>query len=308
MHYYLFFVFFTPFLLFSTENTYQLSVSQGKFKDKAILKWSAVPGAEFYSIERMYDTPKKTKRGKEIPIDMDVLAQNIKNTEYTDNSISFGMHKYIINAYQTNIEPISETKKQKLEREKLIEESGTNINIPLSTNVVIIASMTNTGYRKVSDKEFFLEFQKGIDSSLPRIRTMKMLNFFGEKKDGWRGGKLVYKTTGIIRKPFKVMINYTDFIDQSLKLNGTYEVQIYKLLSQEGKLVGTFKVDGIYKGTVIHNLIIKGGQSVGGTYDVQQEGGQFISLPWDITDHPLDDSQYEAALAGTLQETENKES
>ncbi|MGL4561432.1 MAG: hypothetical protein ACRCV0_03985 [Brevinema sp.] len=284
----------TTSITFANTNNYQLSISQGQFNDKVKLAWSIVPDAQYYNIERVYDAPKKTRRGKEEKLPVDILVTNTTETQYTDSTIPFGQYKYIINAFRTNILPLSDKEIKKNKH-----------NQTMITNIDIIASITNTGYRKVTDKEFFLEFQKGIDSSLPRIRTMKMLNFFGEKKKGWRGGQLIYKTTGIIRKPFKVMIDYKDFMDQNLTLNGLYEVQIFKLFAQEGKLVGTFHVDGIYQGTVTHNLIIKDGKSVGGTYDVQQKDGKMVSLPWDITEHPLDDSQYEKNLKGTLTESEN---
>ncbi|MGL4394818.1 MAG: hypothetical protein ACRCS8_06310 [Brevinema sp.] len=255
----------------TTEPT--LTISQGEFSDKVNLSWSPISGANSYSVERVYDAPIKMRRGKEVKVPVDIIVTNTALTTHIDNSISFGMHKYIVKAF--------------------------------GADNSIISEITNTGYRKVTDTEFFLEFQKAIDSSLPRIRTMKMLNFFGEKKKGLRGGQLIYKTTGIIKKPFKVMIDYKDFIDQGLKITGLYEVQIFKLMAQEGKLVGTFQVEGIYNGTVTHNLIIDRGQSVGGTYDVQQQGGKLVSLPWDVTEHPLDDSKYEQNLKGTLKEAEN---
>ncbi|MGL4388960.1 MAG: hypothetical protein ACRCTJ_06175 [Brevinema sp.] len=266
----------TVSISFAQTTNYNLTVSQGDFNNKVELSWFKISGADYYNVERSYDAPKKTRRGKVEKIPVDILVSKTSNTSYTDSSISFGMHQYVINAYQISNNTSS-----------------------------IIVSLTNTGFRKVTDKEFFLEFQKAIDSSLPRIRTMKMLNFFGEKKKGWRGGQLIYKTTGIIKRPFKVMIDYRDFIDQGLKINGLYEVQIFKLLAQEGKLVGTFQVDGIYQGTITHNLIINGGQSVGGTYDVQQKDKEMVSLPWNITDHPLDDSQYEENLKGTIKESKN---
>ncbi len=272
-------------LFFMTLGSYthaqKITVSDGIYSDKVDITWEKIDGADFYTLERVYDVPFNTKLGKNIPVETNIILPQTKQTSYTDTTIPFGQYLYIVTAYKTNV---SET------------ENSTNI----------IAIMKDTGYRTVTDTEFFLEFQKAIDSSLPRIRTMKMLNFFGEKKDGWKGGRLVYKTTGVFAKPFRVTIEYKDFIDQSLKINGTYEVQVFRLFAQEGKLVGTFDVEGIYNGTVTHNLIIDGGQSVGGTYDVQQKGSKMVSLPWDITTHPLDDSQYEENFKGSLKESEKK--
>ena len=306
---FLFFIFMISYI-FAEETSvtepspYTLKVSDGDFNNKVDLVWDTVPEAEYYSVARVYNAPKNTKLGKEVPLETNVLVQTGYQTRYTDNTIPFGEHLYIVTAHQTNIAEKIETKKELKKRTKLMKKTETVIPIPFITNITALSVMTNTGHRTVTDTEFFLEFQKTIDSSLPRIRTMKMLNFFGEKKPGWKNGRLVYKTTGIIRKPFRVTIKYEDFIDQSLSLEGTYEVQIFKLFAQEGKLVGTFNVDGIYKGTVTHNLIIDGGQSVGGTYEVQQEGGKMVSLPWDVTTHPLDDTQYEDALKGTIKESE----
>ena len=309
---FLFFMFMISYI-FAEETSvtepspYTLKVSDGDFNNKVDLVWDTVPEAEYYSVARVYNAPKNTKLGKEVPLETNVLVQTGYQTRYTDNTIPFGEYLYIVTAHQTNIAEKIETKKELKKRTKLMKKTETVIPIPFITNITALSVMTNTGHRTVTDTEFFLEFQKTIDSSLPRIRTMKMLNFFGEKKPGWKNGRLVYKTTGIIRKPFRVTIKYEDFIDQSLSLEGTYEVQIFKLFAQEGKLVGTFNVDGIYKGTVTHNLIIDGGQSVGGTYEVQQEGGKMVSLPWDVTTHPLDDTQYEEALKGSLKESEVKE-
>ncbi len=289
-------------MLVSYTHAQNVKVSDGTYNNKVDITWDKIEGAEFYTLQRIYNAPFNTKLGKNVPVETNTLISQTKQTSHTDNTIPFGQYLYIVTAYKTNITEIKESNSDRKKREKLMEESGTNINIPLETNIIAISSMSDVGHRTVTDTEFFLEFQKAIDSSLPRIRTMKMLNFFGEKKDGWKNGQLIYKTTGIIKKPFKVTIKYTDFIDQSLKINGTYEVQIFKLLSQEGKLVGTFNVEGIYNGTVTHNLIIDGGQSVGGTYDVQQKGKPLVSLPWDTTSHPLDDSQYEENLKGSLKE------
>lgn len=304
MKFLLFVIVFTN-SLFANESisNYKMTVSDGDFNNKVEIKWDTVPGAEYYTLERAYNAPFVTKVGKNHPVETNILVQS-KSTRFTDKTIPFGQHIYTVKAYQTNIAPKKETKREQKHREREAEKIGKSIPVPLETNINVIATITDLGHRQVSDKEFFLEFQKGIDSSLPRIRTMKMLNFFGEKKEGWKNGKLIYKTTGIIRRPFRVMIKYTDFIDQGLKLNGTYEVQIFKLLAQQGKLVGTFQVDGIYKGTVTHNLIIDKGQSIGGTYEVQQHGKPMVSLPWDVTTHPLDDSQYEDALKSSLKEAE----
>ncbi|MGL4367473.1 MAG: hypothetical protein ACRCTQ_04240 [Brevinemataceae bacterium] len=270
---FLFFAVCFPATVSAQENTnsYRLDASDGLFTDKATLKWDSVPKADFYEITRLYNGAHITKKGKNIVITADVIATNLKTPSFSDNKIPFGQYKYTVTAYQMSV-----------------SNNQTN-NIP-------IAVMTDLGHRQVSDKEFFLEFQKSIDSSLPRIRTMKMLNFIGENQKGWKNGSLVYKTTGIIKRPFKVMITYKDFIDHVLSLNGTYEVQLFKLIKQEGKLIGTFLVDGIYKGTVTHNLIIEKGRSVGGFYEVQQQGKPKVQLPWDVTEHPLDDSQYEDAL------------
>jgi len=309
---FLFFMFMTSYI-FAEETSvvepspYTLKVSDGNFNNKVDLVWDTVPGVEYYTVERVYNAPKNTKLGKEIPLETNMLVQAGYQTHYTDNSIPFGQHLYVVTAYKTNITEKIETKRERKKREKKSKKTKILIPIPIVTNVLALINMTDFGHRKITDQEFFLEFQKTIDSSLPRIRTMKMLNFFGEKKSGWNKGRLIYKTTGIFRKPFRVTIKYEDFIDQSLSLNGTYEVQIFKLFAQKGKLVGTFNIDGIYKGTVTHNLIIDRGQSIGGTYDVQQEGRKMVSLPWNVTTHPLDDTQYEEALKNSVKEAEVKE-
>ena len=304
MKFLLFFIFMASNIHANVPVSYKLYVSDGTYDNKVDLKWDKIPEAEFYTVKRIYNAPKNSKLGKIVPVETNKIVAQTKTTSYSDNAISFGQHLYIVTAYKTNITEKIETKRELKKREKESEKTKMLIPIPIVTNLVAITNMTDLGHRKITDTEFFLEFQKTIDSSLPRIRTMKMLNFFGEKKPGWNKGKLVYKTTGIIRKPFRVTIKYEDFIDQSLSLNGTYEVQIFKLFAQEGKLIGTFNVDGIYKGTVTHNLIIDGGQSIGGTYDVQQEGRKMVSLPWNVTTHPLDDTQYEEALKGSLKESE----
>ena len=299
------------FLIFITSTihayvtpVYNLQVSDGIYDNKVDLEWYSVPEAEFYTIQRAYNTLKNSKLGKIIPVETNTLVTQITTTNYTDTNIPFGQHLYIITAYKTNITQLKESNRERKRRERENDKKHILTPIPMVTNIVMITNMTDVGHRKITDQEFFLEFQKTIESSLPRINTMKMLNFFGEKKTGWRQGYLVYKTTGIIQKPFRVMIKYTDFVDQVLSINGTYEVQIFKLFAQEGKLVGTINVDGIYKGSVTHNLIIDKGQAIGGTYEVQQAGGPLVSLPWDTAAHPLDDSEYENALKSSLLEVE----
>jgi len=288
-----------------TNLNYHLKASDGIYSNKVHLQWDHIPKADFYTISRSYNTPFQiTKRGKKEPVDVLILKDLYHKTSYIDYSIPFGQYKYIITAYKTNIAPKKETKREIRKRKRLSRKTKNIIPIPIETNIIPISTLEDFGHRTVSDKEFFLEFQKGIDSSLPRIRTMKMLNFFGEKEEGLSNGQLIYKTTGIIRKPFRVMISYSNFIDQSLSLNGTYEVQIFRLFAQEGKLVGTFQVKGIYNGTVTHNLIIDRGQSIGGTYEVQQTNGTITSLPWDIASHPLDDTLYEESLKHSIKESQ----
>ncbi len=274
----------------------KMTASDGAFDDKAAISWDVIPGAEFYRLERVYNAPYDSKMGKIVDLETNILIPSTKNTSYIDESIPAGQYLYTVTGFKTNISEIEETPRQKRQREDQIKKDGTNIAAPMQTNIISVGEIKDLGHRKITDTEFFLEFQKGIDSSLPRIRTMKMLNFFGEKKPGWVGGSLIYKTSGIFRKPFRVTIDYKDFTDQYLKLNGVYEVQIYKLLAQEGKLIGT----------VTHNLIVDGGQSVGGTYEVQQEGKPMVSLPWNVTTHPLDDSQYDGNLKSSLKASEEK--
>lgn len=294
MGYFLFFplLFFCRILFAQNTNMiYQVQISKGLYSNKVELHWDAVPHAEFYKICRVYHAPYQiTKRGMTNLIIPTILEENFHQTEYTDETIPYGEYKYIITAMKTNITPILKQHK------KIVNTTHQTFE----TNLLSLATITNYGYRTVTDKEFFLEFQKTIDSSLPRIRTMKMLNFFGERVYGLQSGQLVYKTTGIFRHPFRVMIAYTNFIDQNLVLNGIYEIQIFKLFAQKGKLVGTFYVDGIYKGTVTHNLIISGGHSTGGTYEIQQTNGKITTLPWNITTHPLDDSLYKDNLNHSL--------
>ncbi|MGL5253507.1 MAG: hypothetical protein ACRC9L_00540 [Brevinema sp.] len=247
-----------------------ITASEGTFDDKIIVEWNAVSNAAHYRIDRVFDSPYTTVKGKNIPIESVLLGETDK-LSFTDMPAPPGRHKYIVTALDKDGEELS-------------SEEG-------------------FGWRKITDQEFFFEFQKGIDSSLPRIRTLKSLNFFGEKKPGWKNGSLVYKTSGIFRRPIRITITYTNFTDQYLSLNGTYEIQIFKIIGQKGKLVGTINVDGIYKGSVTHDLVLDRGKSTnGGVYRVQQEGRPEIVLPWNVTPHPLDDSQYEKNLKGTIGE------
>lgn len=270
------FVYFSIFIYayaFSTDMDFSAKGSLGEFDNKISLSWTSIPEADFYNISRSYDANNFTKRGKTIPIVRELIQSQIKDTKYEDTKAPFGMHKYLIEAFK-------------------IQEG----------NAISLAKIEVSGYRKISNQEFFFEFQKAIESSLPRIRSMKRLNLRGEKKIGWKHGYLIYKTSGVFTRPFTVTINYENFVDQSLTLNGIYQVCLDKLLTQKGKLVGIFKVSGIYEGTVTHNLIIHRGKAVGGTYDVQQKDHPFESLPWNITEHPLDDSQYpEATDTSSLQ-------
>ena len=247
-----------------------VNASEGTFDDKIVVKWDAVSNAARYKIERVFDSPYTTVKGKNIPIQPETLGDT-NGLTFTDMPAPPGRHKYTITAFDNN-------------SNQLIVQEG-------------------FGWRKITDQEFFFEFQKGIDSSLPRIRTLKSLNFFGEKKEGWKNGWLVYKTSGIFRRPIRITITYTNFTDQYLNLTGTYEIQIFKIIGQRGKLVGTINVDGIYKGSVTHDLVIEKGQSTnGGVYRVKQEGRPEAVFPWNVTPHPLDDSQYEKNLKGTMGE------
>ncbi|MGL5720849.1 MAG: hypothetical protein ACRCY4_00390 [Brevinema sp.] len=249
--------------------------SEGLFDDKIVVSWDAVSNAVRYKIDRVFDSPYSTVKGKNIPIQSVSLGET-NRLSFIDLPAPPGRHKYTITAFDSNSNQLS--------------------------------VLEGFGWRKITDEEFFFEFQKGIDSSLPRIRTLKSLNFFGEKKPGWKSGNLVYKTSGIFKRPIRITISYTNFTDQYLTLNGTYEIQIFKIIGQRGKLVGTIDIDGIYKGSVTHDLVLEKGQSTnGGVYRVQQAGRPEVILPWNITPHPLDDSQYEKNLKGTMGEMKDGE-
>lgn len=251
-----------------------ITASEGAFKDKIILSWGKAEGAAYYTVQRLPDTPYLVVKGKDLPVEPTMLTQT-KALSYTDLPSPPGRQKYVVSAYDASNQ--------------------------------ILRTEEGFGWRQVSDREFFLEFQKGIDSSLPRIRSMKQLNFWGEKVEGWRKGGLVYKTSGIFRRPIRITITYTNFTDQYLRLTGVYEVQIFKIIGQKGKLVGTIEVDGIYKGSITHDLVIlKGQSSEGGVYRVRQNGGAETVLPWNIATHPLDDARYESNLQHTMKDAKKE--
>ncbi len=248
----------------------KVTVSNGEFDNKVNIYWVGIPEAEFYSVERSFDTPYCSVLGKTVPVQTNVLVPATKTTNHTDDTIPYGMYTYTIKAFKTNqnAQPIE---------------------------IAVISEASGSGYRQVSDHEFFLSYQRTIDSSLPRINSMGKLNAKGEKMDGWRDGFLTYQTGNVFKRPFLITITYNNFADQNLTLNGTYETQIGNLVTQSGVTVGTIDVTGIYNGTVVMDLIIKKGKAAGGNYKVKQGDGEEVLIAWDATPHPVEDTMNSGA-------------
>ncbi len=150
------------------------------------------------------------------------------------------------------------------------------------------SSDKDTGYRAVSDYEFFDMVYSEEESALSRINNLQiimdpnssLLDKYNALKsetvyDLKGSGKCVF--SGSYNGNATINIAFTNYCDILLMLNGTQTTVADDTAT--GTITGTLNVSGVYPGYVKFNLILTDGSTSGGTYTVKQGSGSEITIP-----------------------------
>jgi hypothetical protein len=177
---------------------------------------------------------------------------NITGTSFDDTTVPPGLFSYKIAPYNA---------------------SGEGVN-----------SDSDTGFRALTNQEFFDEAYKNENAALSRLQLLQQTgtNMLGSEtiydKDG--DGTCVYKATAdIFSMTGHATITFTNFCDLYLTLNGTQVLDAD--MSMNGTITGQLNLSGIYNGYVRFDIVLTGGNSTDGYYYISQNGGAETTLPGD---------------------------
>jgi hypothetical protein len=147
-----------------------------------------------------------------------------------------------------------------------------------------VSSDSDTGFRGLTNQEFFDEAYKNENAALSRLQLLQKTgtDMLGTEtiydKDG--DGTCVYKATAdIFNMTGRATITFTNFCDLYLTMNGTQVLDAD--LSMNGTITGQLNLAGIYNGYIRFDITITGGSATGGYYYVSQNGGAETALPGD---------------------------
>ena len=181
-----------------------------------------------------------------------IVGDNITGTSFNDTTVPPGLFSYKIAPYNASGEGVS--------------------------------SDPDTGFRGLTNQEFFDEAYKNENAALSRLQLLQQTgtNMLGSEtiydKDG--DGTCVYKATAdIISMKGHATITFTNFCDLYLTLNGAQVVDAD--MSMNGTITGQLNISGIYTGYIRFDVIVAGGYATGGNYYVSQNGGAETTLPGD---------------------------
>jgi hypothetical protein len=137
------------------------------------------------------------------------------------------------------------------------------------------SSDTVTGYRKVTDQEFFDQVYWEMESVLNWLQTSDITQS-QPPVAGKKGGVFKYDVSGTT-----AYMNFTNFSDYYLVVNGKITISVNIFTNPiTGTANGTLNITGIYTGYVkFVNIKIDctTGVFTGGHYDVSQDGGVTVT-------------------------------
>jgi hypothetical protein len=179
-----------------------------------------------------------------------LVGDNITETSYVDTNVLPGLFSYKVAPYNAFGEGMS--------------------------------SDSDTGFRALTNQEFFDEAYKNENAALNRIQLLKNtgMDMLGSEtiydKDG--DGTCAYKATmDLSTMTGHSTITFTNFCDLYLTLNGTQVLNVD--MSMNGTVTGQLNLSGIYNGYIRFDVLVTGGSSAGGYYYVSQNGGAETSIP-----------------------------
>ncbi len=180
------------------------------------------------------------------------LGGNVTGTTYTDSSVKPGLYSFKVAPFNTYGE-------------------GGNSDI-------------DTGYRAVTDYEFFDLFYAEEESGLNRIDKLK------QSGTGMLGSETIYDLAGNGRCDYNagydfwsgmatISMAFTNYCDFFLVLNGTQT--LVADTNGTGTMTGQINVTGVYPGYVKVNMNMTNAVASGGSYTVKQSSGTAeTTIPW----------------------------
>ncbi|MBN2161128.1 MAG: Ig-like domain-containing protein [Spirochaetes bacterium] len=186
------------------------------------------------------------------------VGGSIAGTSYEDSSVEPGLYTYRVSPFN-------------------------------SSNQEGISSDPDTGFRSVTDEDFFLEVYKENYWALDQIQSLKgstddMLNTeIVPDADG--DGTLIYEATANLSKA-TVTLTFINFCSYYLTQNTPEGEPITMTLNNplgscSGPMMGVLYITGIYNGYVRYDFQVVGGNIVSGNYWVSQNGGAETAIPYD---------------------------
>ncbi|HOD15253.1 MAG TPA: hypothetical protein PLA65_08065 [Spirochaetota bacterium] len=147
-----------------------------------------------------------------------------------------------------------------------------------------LESAPDSGYRAISNQEFFDEAYREVESGLNRLTLIKKTGTgkLGSEtiEDRAGSGTLYYKASGGLSSA-TVLLQFTDFCDNYLALNGTQTTSVSDPLGDcNGTITGTLSVTGLYCGSIRFDLTLVGEAVTAGSYYVSQNGGAETAIPY----------------------------
>ena len=147
-----------------------------------------------------------------------------------------------------------------------------------------LESAPDTGYRTISNQEFFDEAYREVESGLNRLTLIKKSGTgkLGSEtiEDLAGSGTLYYKASGGLSSA-SVILQFTNFCDLYLAMSGTQTTSVSDPLGDcTGTITGTLNVAGLYNGSVRFDLTLVGEEVTAGNYYVSQNGGAETAIPY----------------------------
>lgn len=156
---------------------------------------------------------------------------------------------------------------------------------------------TTKGYRQISDREFFIEYNNTIQKSQSKLTLMHKGGtdpIGDETKLGDSSGYVVYhsSTTGFLGLGGAIAnLDYTNYRDFHLLVEGSQDTEITNVFTRVGTLTGSTIVMGLYEGKVEAVLGITSGAPSGGYYRITQKDTppsnvQFTDVRSEVLNNP----------------------
>ncbi|MBN2159680.1 MAG: putative Ig domain-containing protein [Spirochaetes bacterium] len=215
-----------------------LTATDGAYGNQVSLDWEAADNAIFYRVYRAQEFLTTSTPAVQV-------GGNIYGTEFNDTTVGPGLHSYYVVAYS------------------YCGAGGT--------------SDTDTGYRTITDYEFFDEGYAELEPLMVWLQTANLM-VYPQTVPGTVSGQFVYDVdVNWLTFAATATLTFTDYSNYYLTGNGVVNIEIDNILDMGNAIAtGTVYVTGIYNGYVRFDDIevdVGTGTFIGGNYAVSQDGG-----------------------------------